>query len=243
MAGAVCGGMISFVIPAHNEEALIGATVRALRRCGAGELEVIVADDSSTDRTGEVAEREGARVVRIQKRHIAAARNAGARAARGEMLIFVDADTIVPSAAVKEAVRAIEGGAVGGGAGIRFDGWVPVYARVILAGLVWLFAVLKLSGGCFVFCRRDAFEAAGGWDERYYVGEEVHMCRALKRYGKFVLIREKVMTSGRKLRTYSAREVLGTLVRLSIRGVGAGRSRKGTEMWYGERRVDEGGRR
>ncbi len=233
--------MISFVIPAHNEEGLIGATVRALKKCGT-EHEIIVTDDSSTDRTGEVAEREGARVVRIESRHIAAARNAGANVAKGEMLVFVDADTMVPAAAVREAVLEIEAGAVGGGAGVRFDGWVPWYARVMLGALVWLFGVLKLSGGCFVFCRRDAFDAAGGWDEKFYVGEEIHFCRALKRHGKFVVIRERVVTSGRKLRTYSAREVLGTMLRLGLQGMNGGKSRKGTEMWYGERRVDVGKR-
>jgi glycosyltransferase involved in cell wall biosynthesis len=231
--------VISFIIPAHNESELIGGTVRALREAAERlEHEIIVVDDGSTDRTADTALREGAAVVGVGARHIAAARNAGARASRGEMLVFVDADTIVPRGAVREAVLAIERGAVGGGAGVRFDGWVPVYARVMLAVLVWVFRALRLTGGCFLFCRRDTFEAAGGWDERFYVGEEVRLCRALKRFGKFVVIRERVVTSGRKLRTYSAREVLGTMLRLGVRGLNAGRTREETEMWYGERRED-----
>jgi glycosyltransferase involved in cell wall biosynthesis len=233
--------VISFVIPAHNEEGLIGATVRAVHDAAAGlEHEVIVADDGSTDRTAEVARGEGAVVVRIEARHIAAARNAGARASSGEMLVFVDADTIVPREALREAVRAIEAGAVGGGASIQFDRWVPLYARLMVGVIAWLFRLLRLTGGCFLFCRRDAFEAAGGWDERYFVGEEVHLCRALKRFGKFVIVRTRVTTSGRKLRTYSAREVMGTLLRLSARGMNAGRTREGADLWYGERRKDVG---
>lgn len=235
----VSGVMISFVIPAHNEAPLIGATVRALHEAAAGlEHEVIVSDDGSTDGTGEMAQREGAKVVRIESRHIAAARNAGAKASRGEMLVFVDADTIVPRESVRQAVRAIERGAVGGGAGIRFDGWVPGYLRVAMVVLVWVFRVLRLAGGCFVFCRREVFEAAGGWDEKFFVGEEIHLVRALKRYGRFVVIREPVITSGRKLRTYSLRELLATLFRIARRGRSAGMSREGTEMWYGARRED-----
>ena len=156
------------------------------------------------------------------------------------MLVFVDADTTVPRETLRQAVRAIERGAAGGGAGVRFDGWVPLYARVMVAMLVRLFRMLKLTGGCFLFCTREAFDASGGWDERYFVGEEIHMCKAIKRIGKFVILREPVVTSGRKMRTHSAREVLGTLARLSLQGMKGGRTREGKEMWYGERRADVG---
>lgn len=231
--------MISFIVPAHNESALIGTTVRAIHAAADGlEHEVIVVDDGSTDGTGPVAEAAGARVLRVDHRHIAATRNAGARVANGQLLIWVDADTLVSKDVVREAVKVVEGGAVGGGAGVRFDGWVPVYARAILWFLLRLFRLLRLTGGCFLFCTREAFDASGGWDERYFVGEEIHMCRALHRLGRFVILRETVVTSGRKMRTYSAREVLGTLVRLSLQGMKGGRTREGKELWYGERRVD-----
>jgi glycosyltransferase involved in cell wall biosynthesis len=110
--------VISFIIPAHNEEALLGRTLAALH-AAAGALreayEIVVADDASTDHTAAVAQEHGARVVAVNRRQIAAARNAGARAATGDLLFFVDADTTATRKAVRAAVRALRGGAVGGG--------------------------------------------------------------------------------------------------------------------------------
>src|SRR5262245_58908955 len=87
------GNVISFVIPAYNEESLLGRTLDAVSDA-AGALgrpfEVVVVDDASTDRTAAVARGLGARVVPVNHRQIAATRNAGAREAAGQMLIFVD---------------------------------------------------------------------------------------------------------------------------------------------------------
>src|SRR5688572_8616158 len=115
--------MISFVIPAHNEAELIGRTISAIHesaRALGESYEVIVADDASTDATGSLAFEHGARVVTVSFRRIAATRNAGARAAIGEFLFFVDADTVVRMPALRSALRALRGGAVGGGAAVRF---------------------------------------------------------------------------------------------------------------------------
>ena len=114
--------MISFVIPAHNEQALLPATLRSAFRAGeavGGAFEVVVADDASTDRTPEIARKAEARVVSINRRQIAAARNAGAAAATGDVLVFVDADTLLPVGTLQAALRALRRGAVGGGASAR----------------------------------------------------------------------------------------------------------------------------
>src|SRR5262245_30579973 len=235
--------MISFIIPAYNEESLLGQTLRAVNDA-AGALgerfEVIVADDASTDRTAAIAQEHGARVVRCGHRQIAATRNAGARAARGDMLLFVDADTTVNQAAVGAAVRAMRQGAVGGGCAFRFDGRLPLYGRIMAAVAGPLYRALRLASGCFLFCTRPAFLAVGGFDEGLYGAEEAEMSRRLGRQGRFVVLREVVITSGRKLRAYSAREVLGLLARLACAGPNAVRRRQGLEIWYGERRPDPG---
>jgi glycosyltransferase involved in cell wall biosynthesis len=233
--------MISFVIPAYNEERLLGAALGAIHQAAwaVGEpYEVVVADDASTDRTAAVAGEHGARVVRVAHRQIAATRNAGARAAKGDFLIFVDADTLVNEAVVRGAVAALRGGAAGGGAAVRFDGWVPPYARLLLPALVWCFRVARLACGCFLFCSRQAFEAAGGFDETLYGAEELAMSRALGRQGRFVVLRDAVTTSGRKLRAYSGWEILSATGRLALRGRKSVRDRHGMELWYGERRED-----
>lgn len=230
--------MISFIVPAHDEERLIGATLEALHRAGreAGEpYELVVVDDASTDRTAHLAREGGARVVGAACRQIAAARNAGARQAQGELFVFVDADTIVDAAVVRAAVRAVREGAVGGGAAVRFDGAVPLYARVLLQLLTVSFRATRLAAGCFLFCRREAFHAVGGFDEAYYAAEEIVMSRALGRQGRFVVLREPVLTSGRKLRTHSPGETLAVLARLAMRGTRAVKQREGLELWYSRR--------
>jgi glycosyltransferase involved in cell wall biosynthesis len=233
--------MISFIVPAYNEERSLGATLDALHAAGraVGEpYELVVVDDASTDRTAIIARRHGALLVSVAHRQIAATRNSGARKANGELFIFVDADTIVNGAVVRAAVEALRGGAVGGGAAVQFDGAVPLYARLLMPVLVRVFRAARLAAGCFLFCTRDAFAAVGGFDEAFYGAEELVMSRALKRYGKFVVLRQAVVTSGRKLRTHSVREVLMVLGRLVLRGPGVVKQRQGMELWYAERRED-----
>lgn len=233
--------MISFVVPAHNEEQLLGATLEAIHQAArpvGTPYEIVVADDASTDRTAPLAEAHGARVVHVAHRQIAATRNAGARAAQGSVLVFVDADTRVSPPVVSAALEAMRQGAVGGGAGIRFDGVVPLYARLMLPLLNWSFRLTRTAAGCFVFCTREAFAAVGGFDEAYFGAEEVVLSQALRAQGRFVILALPVITSGRKLRAYSARELFTTLLRLGLGGRKAVQKREGLELWYAERRPD-----
>lgn len=231
---------ISVIIPAYNEERLLGRTLGAIERAAQalGEaVDVIVVDDASTDRTAAVAQEHGARVVSVQCRQIAATRNAGAREAAGELLIFVDADTLVTEAVVRAAIAAMRGGAVGGGCAFRFGGPLPAYGRVLGAVAVPLYRAIGLASGCFLFCTREAFCAAGAFDETLFGAEELAMSQALRRQGRFVILREFVTTSGRKLRAYSGREALGVLLQLVLAGPKGMRQRR-LDIWYGERRAD-----
>ena len=235
--------MISFVVPAWNEERWLPGTLDAIREAApsAGRpWEVVVADDGSTDRTAEIARQRGARVVSVAHRQIAATRNAGARAAGGDQLIFVDADTRVNGPAVAAAVAALDAGAVGGGAAIAFDGRVPLWTRLLMGLVTFSFRRARLAGGSFFFCRRDAFEAVGGFDERYYASEEIWLAQALKSQGEFVVLRERVVTSARKVRAYSGWRHLADFLRLLVRGRSAVQRREGLDLWYADRRHDPG---
>src|SRR4051812_40862472 len=111
--------MLSIIIPAHNEEQYLGATLEALAaslKTLEIDHEIIVINDSSNDRTGEIALAHGVRVITADVHQIAAARNVGAREAKGDMFVFVDADTIVTANVLAAAVAAMRNGAVGGGA-------------------------------------------------------------------------------------------------------------------------------
>ena len=224
---------LSIVIPAHNEEAFLGPTLEAIAVAVAAldvAAEVIVVDDASTDRTAEIARRHGARVVTAAVRHIAAARNAGAREATGDMLVFVDADTTITPRILRAAVETMRGGAVGGGASAHFETSAPRWAHGAIAFAAWILRRAGWAAGCFFFARREAFERAGGFDERYYASEEIHTSRALKRLGRFVILRDSVLTSARKSEHYSMLRSLWLMT--GVLRPGGLRRREGLEFWY-----------
>jgi glycosyltransferase involved in cell wall biosynthesis len=233
--------MISFVVPAYNEQRLLGRTLEALHAAARGvaqPYELIVVDDGSIDGTVEVARANGARVVRVQFRHIARARNAGAHAALGRTLIFVDADTIVPGGTLQATIDALGRGAVGGGATVHVDGRLPMWAWLLLPVVRGVLRAGRLAAGCYVFCARDAFEAAGGFDERLYAAEEIAFSRTLSHQGPVVILREPVTTSGRKLRAHSGWEVLRLTAAMLRHGTTLVRSRDRLSIWYGDRHDD-----
>jgi len=220
---------------------VIATTIRAVRSAATevGEsYEVIVVDDASSYGVAAVVETADARVVGAELRQIAGARNAGAAVARGDILVFVDADMVISAAAVRGAVEAISCGAVGGGSAVAFDEPTPAYVKLFVPLILWFYRRLRLAGGCFLFCTRQAFQAVGGFAERMFAAEEVAMSLALRKQGRFVILRDAVVTSGRKLRTYSGWEILGTMIRLALGGPRALRDRSRLEMWYGPRRKD-----
>src|SRR5215471_389721 len=191
--------MISFIVPAHNEEFELSPTLAAIQAASSNNAqpyEIVVVDDASTDATPEIAAQAGAKIVRINRRQIAAARNAGARAAQGEYLFFVDADTRVNRAHVTEAIAAMDAGYAGGSARVAMDGFVPIWGRMLLRGFSSLYFGLNLGAGAFLFTTRRNFDIVGGFDEQYFAGEEVFFTLELKKLGGFKILREPVITSG-----------------------------------------------
>jgi glycosyltransferase involved in cell wall biosynthesis len=211
--------MISFIVPAHNEDLWIGkclASIRvSLEKLGEAR-EVIVVDDASTDSTPQIAEQMGARVIRVEHRHISATRNAGAREARGEVLFFVDADTQANERAVIAALEALRAGAAGGGCVFEFDRPLPLWGRIMYPVGVGVGRLIRWVGGCFLFCTRGAYDAAGGFSERLYAGEEIAFIQALKRVGCFVVPKPTVVTSGRKLKGMGPWEAIRVLLAFAI---------------------------
>lgn len=180
---------ISLIIPAYNEEKFLPrllasvAAARARYRHGAEAVEVIVADNASTDRTGDLAAAKGCRVVPVAKRVIAAARNAGAREARGEIFAFVDADfQIHPETFNAIEASLAEGKSVVGATGVKLER-LSLGIGLSYALLVPFAIVLKMDSGV-VFCRRQDFEAVGGYNEARRVAEDVQLLLDLKRLGR-----------------------------------------------------------
>lgn len=180
----------SVIIPAYNEERYLPRLLCSLDaardayRGGRDAFEVIVADNSSTDGTVEVARAAGCRVVSVERRAIASARNGGGRAAAGDVLAFLDADTVRVHPGTFDAVDdALAGGRyVGGATGVTLERWSAGLAVTfaVMVPLVW---ITGMDTG-LVFCRRDDFLAAGGYDERRYFAEDVAFLMALRRLGR-----------------------------------------------------------
>ncbi|HSJ96974.1 MAG TPA: glycosyltransferase [Myxococcota bacterium] len=231
--------MISFVVPAYNEALRLAATLDAIHAAAlavGADYEIVVADDASTDTTAAVASGHGARVVYVEHRQIARTRNAGARAARGERLFFVDADTQVNARVVRAALAALDAGAVGGGATPVFEPGAPRWTHPMMWLVTRTMRLAGLAAGCFVYARRDAFEAVGGFDERHFAGEEVMLSLALGRRGRFVILREPVTTSARKFVARTPWQTLALALRIAFGGMRGVRRREGTEFWYDGKR-------
>jgi glycosyltransferase involved in cell wall biosynthesis len=232
--------MLSFIVPAHNEELWIGKCLRSIRTTMEkfGEpYEMIVVDDASTDSTHHVAQQMGARTLRVEHRKISAVRNTGARAASGQVFFFVDADTQVNERAVVASLAALRAGAVGGGCLIDLDGPTPLWARIILFFAVRAARLLRWACGCFVFCTREAWIATGGFSESLYAGEDLAFVQALKKVGRFVVLKPKVVTSGRKLHVAGPWDVIRLALTIALRGPHY-ESRWVLDILYGRRAQD-----
>lgn len=177
--------MISLVIPAYNEARLLPRlldSVEAAKLRYDGGVQVIVADNASTDATTTLALRRGCDVARVEKRCIAAARNGGARLAQGEIVCFIDADSSIH----RDTFRAIDQAlarpeVVGGATGVYPERW-SVGIAVTWAAMMPLVWATGMDTGV-VYCRRADFEALGGYDEAREFAEDVAFMWALKRLG------------------------------------------------------------
>ncbi len=230
---------LSFIVPAHNEELELPNTLEAIKHAALEanhSFEIIVVDDSSTDRTPKIAEDFGARVVSIRCRHIAAARNAGAEASTGDVLFFVDADTRINAALVDGAIAALAEGASGGSAQLRFDRPLPFWAHVCFKIFCVTYFAANLGAGAFLFTSRENFFAAGKFDEQFFAAEETYLSMALKKFGRFRILRTPAVTSARKMCMHRPGHVLRQFLAIIFGGPNALRSRKKLDLWYDGKR-------
>ena len=230
---------ISFIVPAYNEETELPGTLQNVHSAAGGvgcDYEIVLVDDGSTDATASIGEKLEARVISINCRQIAAARNAGARAATGDVFIFIDADTRITADHVSGVIGALDSGYVGGGSRLRVDDKIPRWGRILFATFTTVYFALQLGAGAFLFTTRANFFAVGGFDETYFAGEEILFTFALKKLGRFKILSEPATTSGRKLRLYSGGEISRHAFALLCGGRRAVMSRHKLAMWYGGER-------
>jgi cellulose synthase/poly-beta-1,6-N-acetylglucosamine synthase-like glycosyltransferase len=223
---------LSVVIPAFNEEKLLPGW----------SAEVVVCDNNSTDRTAQLARAAGARVVFEPVNQISRARNTGARAASGDWLLFIDADSYLRPPTLADLLRcAARERCAGGGCAVGLDK-APLAAHAFVGLWNLLSRARGWAAGSFVFCRRQAFEQIGGFSTDLYTAEEIAFSQALKRWARerrqrVVILREHPhISSGRKSELYSEREFLGLVLRSLLRPRSTLRDRRRLDIFYDGRR-------
>lgn len=203
----------SVVIPAHNEEKYIGKCLEAISRAAEKarplETEVIVVANRCTDGTAEIARQHGAAVLPNEDRSISAIRNMGVRAASGEIIVTIDADSCMTEGSLLEIKQTLESGKfVGGGTVSKFDRMsvgIAFSAMYVAANIIPVMVKNRaaLTGGMFWLYKRD-FEAIGGFDERFVSVEDLDFAARLNKLGvsrnqKYgTLKKSRIITSSRK---------------------------------------------
>jgi len=206
------------------------------------EVELIVCDNNSTDRTAEIAREAGATIVFEPVNQIARARNRGASVATGDWLIFVDADSHPSPELFADVAKQIRSGKYfAGGATVRLD------ERHFVAGCItrlWNLASRsrRLLAGSFIFIEAAVFREIGGFSHELFVAEELELSQRLKRLARqtgkqmVILHRHPLVTSARKMRLYTMGEHLRFLLRAVFNQRRALTSRKEAYLWYDGRR-------
>jgi glycosyltransferase involved in cell wall biosynthesis len=239
---------ISVIVPAFNEERLLGESLRHIKSAistftkRGWETELIVCDNNSTDRTTEIAREAGATVVFEPINQIARARNCGAAASTGDWLVFVDADSH-PSAELMEDVagQILSGRCLAGGSTMRLEAGYPK-ANLLTACWNFLSRSRRLLAGSFIFCEANAFHKVGGFSNELFAGEELELSERLKKLARetghkiVILHRHPLLTSARKMRLYSSRELVWFFLCAAFNQKKMLTNREACHPWYDGRR-------
>lgn len=199
---------VSVIIPAYNEEQCLPGTLE--RIYGALSTvpcpsEIIVVDNDSQDRTKQVAESFGARVYPEKEHNISRVRNTGARNSTGDVLIFIDADTLVPEALFQKitAVMADEE-CYGGAVAVEYEKLERKWMKYYLSGWKFWGRVFNMAQGAAQFCRASAFEKLEGYNQTIFMGEDIEFYWRLSKFAKrnkgylYFIEHPKVITSSRR---------------------------------------------
>ena len=239
---------ISIVVPAFNEEKLLGETLAQIKTAAGvftnlgWETELIVCDNHSTDRTAEIARAAGAKVVFEPVNQISRARNAGAAAATGDWLVFVDADSYPSAALIRDVAVEIQSGkCLAGGAVVRWDERHFVFdllTPMVNVGFRWR----RLLVGAFMFVETAAFRKLGGFSLEAWGGEDLEISRRLKKLAKdtgkqFVILHQHpIVTSGRKLKQLTIFTPFRMVWHILFHPHRFTASREAARYWYDVRR-------
>lgn len=228
----------SILIPAREEEQLLPRCLESIKVAAApfpNRVEIIVAVNRCTDRTEQIAVEHGAKVVHEDAKCLARIRNAAAKAATGEIIVTIDADSRMSSNMLVEIDRLLRTGKyIGGGVMVLPERWsLGIVATAVILSVVMIRH--RVSGGLF-WCLRQDFEAMGGFNESYVSVEDLDFAKRLKAQGKATgrrfktITKAHIVTSCRKFDTFGDWYLVRNLG--LVRRIFTGKSRKDADDFY-----------
>ncbi len=188
---------LSVIVPACNEEHYLARTLAGIDAARSFtpelEIELIVVDNASTDRTASIAAAAGATVVNEPLRNVGRARNRGAAAASGDWLVFIDADTLIPRELFRRIADVLTDPNCIGGAADAVHTSNRLIVRVYLQFWRVIGTLAGLAQGATQFCTRNAFDQSSGYDQSLWMGEDVDFHERLKKLAKRTRRRVQVL--------------------------------------------------
>ena len=187
--------MISVIVPTRNEEELLPRCLESFLS-EKEELELIVVDGNSSDRSIEIAFGYTDQVIALKNSDLAAQLNAGAAIAKGDILLFLHADSMLVPGAIAR-LKKISTEVVGGAFNMHLDSSRFFYHLLSLGGNLYCRFTGTYFGDRGIFVRSSIFKKIGGFSPLPIMAD-VEFSRRLKRYGKTVLLEGPVISSSRK---------------------------------------------
>lgn len=240
--------LISIIIPAFNEADNLKSTLEAIHSAAVAfndigwQYECIVCDNNSTDGTGDLAKNLGAIVVFEPINQISRARNKGAEAAKGEWLVFIDADSRPSKELFCCVVKEIQSGKTAGGGSVVWMESHRFWFRFCVSSWNFISVIFNWAAGSFIYCSNEAFKGVHGFSEDLFAAEEIEFSKKLKRWAKKKTLRFKIIrqaplwSSARKEELYTTGEWLRFFGKALISPVKTLRQRQACQPWYDGRR-------
>jgi len=198
--------MLSIIIITKEEEKVLPDLLNSIRNQSYKDYEIIVSDSDSKDKTKDIAKSYNCRIVDGGKNHVTA-RNIGAKSSNGNMLLFFDADVVLPDNFLISCLNELEKR--------KLDIATPFYKPIsknlidhLLYGIYNLYSLITFkfyphaSGFC-IFCKKDLFDAVGGFDENLLVGEDFEFTIMASKKGRFgILYNKPILNNIRRIKKW-----------------------------------------
>jgi glycosyltransferase involved in cell wall biosynthesis len=185
---------LSVIIPTLNEEKYLPKLLNSLKKQNYKDFEIIVSDGNSDDKTRQIAKNYGCRFVVNKKRHPSCQRNEGAKIAKGNIFLFLDADTGIPDDFLEKTIKEFKKrNLIGAGFYIKTKLKEKFYKKLIKILNFFFFlsqSIRPTSIGVAILCKREDHFKIGGFDETIFIGEDYDYIYKIFRKGKFKMIKK-----------------------------------------------------